>query len=97
MTNFIPCAFINIEEPPLGEKYLGMVVEEHLNYNVTELLLYVFYEVSYKHPEAPKDSILVVIEKRLNSRIRSTHILYPGLYLLLQSQKNIKDNSVYCI
>lgn len=83
---FIPCAFVNSENPPVKQIH-------HDGYNVTqdgdELVLWGFYDVYYPHPQTPENATLQVLERRELLRIQSNDSRYPALFLLLNAQKNV--------
>jgi hypothetical protein len=92
--DYITCAFINSDKPPVREEKLeGMFVEEQsIGLGKFVLRLYNFVFVSYPHPSAPEDAFLQVLERRLVKEVRPEQRDYPALYMLLQAQNNVKNN-----
>jgi hypothetical protein len=64
--DFVAC-FVNTNQSPLSRKFLGLKVVE----DDREMVVSVFEEVRYPHPDAPDHATIPVQENRIIKRIAS--------------------------
>lgn len=93
MTTFIPCAFVNSEENPVGYgRILGFNVKSNeqnvSNLSEIELVYSVCEEVHYRHPDAKDEAILVVPQNRILARVRYGDHNFDLIRALYITQQN---------
>jgi hypothetical protein len=90
MLDYIECAFINSNEPPVEIKpFRGFYVEENHD-RQQSLSLFGSRDFIYKHPDAPNDAVLHVYRSFNLINVKPGDVDYSAVYMLLQSQKMIE-------
>jgi hypothetical protein len=92
--NFIPCAFVNSMENPVGYgNILGFHIssneKEVVGFGEVELVLSVVEQVKYRHPQALNEAVLTVPENRIIARCRYGDHNFTLLYSLYIAQQNV--------
>ncbi len=88
--NYITCAFINSDTPPVKEsEYTHFRVTQNYDKELTLSGMRTYY---YPHPDAPEDAYITVeIDEVIINNVKISDTEYAALYLLLQAQNNIKN------
>lgn len=87
MKNFVPCAFVNDENPVGYGDILGYKVSSNDDWPASEeLILSAIRNVHYNHPDAPDHAILVVPENKVIARAIPGDSKYPIMKMLHLNQ-----------
>lgn len=87
MKNFVPCAFVNDQNPVGYGAILGYKVSSNEDWPKSEeLILSVIRNVHYQHPDAPDDAVLIVPENRIMIRVQPGDSKYPLIKMLQLNQ-----------
>jgi hypothetical protein len=85
----LTCAFVNTDQAPLRQTFLGFWVKAMGRYGEDVLLVNRMWERWYQGPDGPEGLQLCVTVYEAGEFVNRDHPLYPAVFLQMQAQKNL--------